>query len=426
MLKELKIPRMGSVENAKLVEWRVAEGDAFAEGDVLYEVETDKTTTEVEAIAPGVLARRLAAPGDEFKMGDCIGLWAEAGTSAEAWRRALEELDGGSAPSEEKVAAPAVQGAIAPPALGEVRPLSIRAAGGTKISPLARRLAAQNGVDVATLTGSGAQGKITGKDVLAAAAAVQGSPDQPQRPPSEPSAPTAGPSSAAAVDHASVAGAELVAHSMRRRATARRMTEAAAIPSLTADMEIDLTALMLHRASPEGQGASVLGLITAAVVATLLEHPRLNAHWRDDAMVMWREVHLGVAVDAPEGLIVPVIRNAERYNARGLTAEIAEIARKARDGELRTEDLEGGTFTLSNPGSLGPVLRAEALLNLPQVALLGLPGIVRHAKPIPDGAGWALAIRQVIRPSLTFDHRALDGGPAIAFLNSLKSKLESL
>ena len=143
-------------------------------------------------------------------------------------------------------------------------------------------------------------------------------------------------------------------------------------------------------------------------------------------MLLWGQVHLGVAVDAPDGLIVPVIRNAERYNARGLTDEIAKAARRARDGELRPEDLEGGTFTLSNPGSLGPVLRAEALLNVPQVALLGLPAIVRVAKPVPDGAGWAVAIREVMRPSLTFDHRALDGGAAIAFLNSLKTRLESL
>ena len=425
MLKELKIPRMGSVENAKLVEWHVAEGEAFAEGDVLYEVETDKTTTEVEAIAPGVLARRLAEVGDEFKMGDRIGLWAEAGTSAGALRRALAELDGGSVAAEQETALPVVQASVPGPPAGEVRPLSIRATGGAKISPLARRLAAQNGVDVAALTGSGAQGKITGKDVLAAAAA-HGSSDQAQQRPPARAAPVAEPRRVDPAGHASAAGSELVPHSTRRRAIARRMTEAAAIPSLTADMEIDLTALMLHRASPEGQGASVLGLISAAVVATLLEHPRLNAHWQDDAMIVWREVHLGVAVDAPDGLIVPVIRNAERYNARGLTAEIAAIARKARDGALRTEDLEGGTFTVSNPGSLGPVLRAEALLNLPQVALLGLPGIVRLAKAVPDGPGWAMAVRQVIRPSLTFDHRALDGGPAIGFLNSLKSKLESL
>ena len=421
MLKELKIPRMGSVENAKLVEWHVAEGEAFNAGDVLYEIETDKTTTEVEAIEAGVLARRLAAPGDEFKMGDRIGFWAAAGTSAAALRTALVEADGGSPPSEHGSAPPAVQASIASSTSSDVRPVSIRAAGGTKISPLARRLAAQNGVDVAELKGSGVHGKITGKDVLAAAAA-QSSPDQSQQRSSAPISPIAKPPP---VDRTSSAGSEVVAHSMRRRAIARRMTEAAAIPSLTADMEIDLTALMLHRATSEGHGASVFGLIAAAVVATLIEHPRLNAHWQDDAMTVWHEVHLGVAVDAPDGLVVPVIRHAERLNARGLTAEIAAVARKARDGGLRTEDLEGGTFTLSNPGSLGPVLRAEALLNLPQVALLGLPGIVRLARPIPDGAGWAMAIRQVIRPSLTFDHRALDGGPAIAFLSSLKSKLES-
>ena len=420
MLKELRIPRMGSVENAKLVEWRIAEGEAFAEGDLLYEVETDKTTTEVEATEGGVLARRLAAVGDEFRVGDLIGWWMDPGVSAVALRKALAELDQG-ATTEGAAAEPQKSLATVPaPPADAVRPVSILATGGVRISPLARRLAAQHGVDVSRITGSGGYGRITGKDVLAASAAgasqvhAESRLESPVAPPpiQPPTTPTA--------------GTELLPHSLRRRTIARRMAEAGAIPSLTADMEIDLTALMASRASGEGQGASVLGLIAAAVVAGLLEHPRLNAHWRDDAMLVWHEVHLGVAVDAPDGLVVPVIRNAERLSARGLTAAITELAQKARDGSLRAEDLEGGTFTLSNPGSLGPVLRAEALLNPPQVALLGLPGIVRQAKPVPDGAGWSLAVRQVLRPSLTFDHRALDGGPVIAFLNTLKARLESL
>ena len=432
MLKELKIPRMGSVENAKLVEWRIAEGEAFAEGDVLYEIETDKTTTEVEATEGGMLARRLAAVGDEFRVGDLIGWWMDPGASAAAVRKALTELDQGATAEAAPAEPQESQAAVQAPSAGAVRPVSILATGGAKISPLARRLAAQHGVDVARVAGSGSHGRITGKDVLAASAAgasvssagVSSASVSQVRAEPRPEAPVAPPPAQSPTTP--TAGADLVPHSMRRRTIARRMTEAAAIPSLTADMEIDLTALMAYRASAEGQGASVLGLIAAAVVAGLLEHPQLNAHWRDDAMLVWHEVHLGVAVDSADGLVVPVIRNAERLSARGLTMAIAELAQKARDGSLRAEDLEGGTFTLSNPGSLGPVLRAEALLNPPQVALLGLPGIVRQAKPVPDGAGWALAVRQVLRPSLTFDHRALDGGPVIAFLNTLKARLESL
>lgn len=141
-------------------------------------------------------------------------------------------------------------------------------------------------------------------------------------------------------------------------------------------------------------------------------------------MVQFGAVHLGIAVDTPEGLVVPVVRNAESLNARGLTDAIAALADKARAGTLRPQDMEGGTFTISNPGSMGPVVRAEALLNPPQVALLGLPGIVRAPVAIKDGDGWAMAVRPLLRLSLSFDHRALDGGPVIAFLNTLKATLE--
>lgn len=389
MLKDLRIPRMGSVENARLVAWRIAEGEAFAAGQVLYEIETDKTSVEIEADEAGVLAQRLAAPGDEFKVGDRLGLWAQPGTTPGAITLAL--------PS-----------AAAPVAVPDIRPLPRTAAGGRRISPLARRLAALHGVDLGNVVGTGAGGKISGRDVLAAREAIPATPPPPP-----------------ALSPPPDADAEVVIHSLRRRTIAQRMVQAGAIPSLTADMEVDLTALFAHR-KQSGQGASVLGLIAHAATAALLDHPALNAHWREDALVRFRTVHLGVAVDTPEGLVVPVVRHAERLSPLGLTAAIAELAAKAREGRLRPEELEGGSFTLSNPGAIGPVLRAEALLNPPQVALLGLPGIVHIPRAIRDGDGWSIAVRPVIRLSLTFDHRALDGGPVIAFLNTLKSRIEAI
>lgn len=389
MLNDLRIPRMGSVENARLIAWRVAEGEAYAAGQPLYEVETDKTSVEVEADEPGVLVQQIAAEGDEFKVGDRVGLWASSRSTA---------VESSLAPAAE--AAPAI------------RPLPRAAAGGRRISPLARRLAALHGIDPANLTGTGAHGKISGRDVLAARDRA-------------PALPAAAPLAEVPARPQTPEDGEWVPHSLRRRTIARRMTEAAAIPSLTADMEIDLTALFAHRQAA-GRGASVFGLIAHAAVATLLDHPDLNAHWHDDGLVRFRGVHLGVAVDTAEGLVVPVIRHAERLNALGLTQAIAEFAAKAREGRLAPADLEGGSFTLSNPGALGPVLRAEALLNPPQVALLGLPGIVHAPRAIRDGGGWALAVRPVIRLSLTFDHRAMDGGPVIAFLNELRQRIEKM
>ncbi|MFM2370819.1 MAG: hypothetical protein RIS85_541, partial [Pseudomonadota bacterium] len=290
------------------------------------------------------------------------------------------------------------------------------AAGGRRISPLARRIAAQHGVDLATVVGTGMGGKISGRDVLDAHAACSAAK------PAEALAPA--PAISLPLPSVPVEGA-LAPHSLRRRTIAQRMVQAAAIPSLTADMEADLSALMALRKSPKGAGASLLGLIAHAAVAALIEHPRLNAHWRDDAMVNFATVHLGVAVDTPDGLVVPVIRHAERLSPLGLTEAIAALAAKARDGLLRPDEMDGGTFTISNPGSVGPVLRAEALLNPPQVALLGLPGIVRAPVAVRDGDGWAMAIRPLMRLSLTFDHRALDGGPVIGFLNTLKARIEA-
>ncbi|MDE2436215.1 MAG: 2-oxo acid dehydrogenase subunit E2 [Sphingomonadales bacterium] len=411
MLNDLRIPRMGSVENARMLGWRVAEGESFSPGQVLYEIETDKTSVEVEADEPGVLARQLASEGDEFKVGDKVGLWAAPGTSAGAIARALEGGPAVALTEPVPLASPASV-ALAVAATADSRPLPRAAAGGRRVSPLARRLAAQHGVDLAGVTGTGVGGKISGRDVLAAHEAAGSA-----IPIAAPAVPSTSPVPA---------DGELVPHSLRRRTIAQRMVQAGNIPSLTADMEVDLTALMALRKSAQGRGTSVLAQIAHAATAALIEHPRLNAHWRDDAMVQFRGVHLGIAVDTPEGLVVPVIRNAERLSALGLTEAIAELAARTRTGQLRPDEMNGGSFTISNPGSVGPVLRAEALLNPPQVALLGLPGIVRVPVAVRDGEGWAMAIRQVIRLAVTFDHRALDGGPVIAFLNTLKSRIESL
>lgn len=423
MIHELKIPHMGSVENARLVAWHVSEGQVFVEGEVLYEIETDKTTTEVEALSAGLLARQLAAPGDDFKVGDLVGLWADPGTNQADLEIARGKDERQPQPATVESRQPAVSQAQAAPVSAGARPISLAATGGKRVSPLARRLAAQHRVDVSVLAGSGAGGKITGADVRKAAEASSRPPIVEQE--ARPSAQTS--LQPATAPQASATDAKFHPHSLRRKTIAGRMTEAAAVPSLTADIEIDLMRAMEARKRPDAAGVSVLGLIAHQTVLALLENPALNAHWEEDGVTMWSTVHLGIAVDTIDGLVVPVIRHAERLSAIGLTQEIARLAKAATEGRLTFADLEGGTFTISNPGSIGPVVRAEALLNVPQVALLGLPGIVRAPVPIPDGAGgWALAVRQLIRPGLTFDHRALDGGPVVRFLNTLKSKIEAL
>ena len=155
-------------------------------------------------------------------------------------------------------------------------------------------------------------------------------------------------------------------------------------------------------------------------------HRSLNASYTDSHTLLWKVVNLGIGVDTPEGLIVPTLRDASTLTVQQIDTAIADLALRARAGNLAATELDGGTFTISNPGAIGPVLRAEAILNPPQVALLGLPGIVRLPIAIETAAGeYRVEVRPVLRPSLTFDHRALDGGPVIRFLNDLKAALES-
>lgn len=393
ILKNLNIPHMGSVENAKLLDWIVKEGDTFTEGEILYEIETDKTATEVEAPDAGILVKRLAESGDEFKVGDLVGLWVDSGTSQTDIAAALEQWS--SAPGE--AAAEAGEVSAQPETVAQAVPTEEQS--GPKLSPLVRRLAAEHGVDLSTVTGTGEGGRITGDDVLNAAQQGGASGE-----------------------------VERIPHSLRRKTIATRMTEASNIPTLTADMAVDLSGLFKKRDALKANGTppTIMAMIANEAVQCLLIHRGLNAHWQDDALLHWKPIHLGVAVNTADGLVVPVVRNAEKLDAKGLTDAIAEMADRARDGNLKPGDLEGGTFTISNPGALGPTIRAEALLNPPQVALLGLPGIIREPRAIQNGDEWVVEVRPVIKLSLSFDHRALDGGPVIAFLNDLKSRIEAL
>jgi pyruvate/2-oxoglutarate dehydrogenase complex dihydrolipoamide acyltransferase (E2) component len=410
VVTEIRIPHMGSVENAKLVAWHVQEGDSINAGDLIYEVETDKTVTEVQADTSGVLVRRVAEAEAELKVGDLVGYLASASASASEIEQSLRLL---SATVDRAEAQRVLAGSTA----------GIQSGGSDRsqqISPLVRRLAKEHGVDLATVSGTGPNGKITGDDVLRAAgtgAVAKATSDVPLIP-----------------GHEGVPF-EAIPNSTRRKAIARRLLESVrTAPQLTADVEVDLSTLLAAReainARRQVQGTapvSVLSLIAATVCELLQAHPWFNATFTESHSLHWKVVNLGIAVDAPDGLVVPVIRDAGRRSVEEIDAAIRDFAARARNGELRSEELDGGTFTISNPGALGPVLRAEGILNPPQVALLGLPAI--HRAPLAvkgDDEEYRLEIRPIIKPSLTFDHRALDGGHVVRFLGDLKERLERL
>jgi len=418
LLRDLTIPRMGSVENARLVSWRVAEGARFVAGAVLCDVETDKTLTEVEADGDGILARQLAAEGDELKVGDLIGLVADSGSSLDAITEALrarEYAAGRSVPAEPDTSARSVD-AAQPATTGDASRAAEPTSAAAKLSPYARRLARERGVELSTTRGTGPGGRITGDDVLQAsvdAATVSGAAASSELP---------------GYDGIPV---DREAHSTRRRAIARRLAESArTAPHLTADMQVDMTALLAARQrskTSQSSPVSMLGYIAHATAQLLKRHPKLNAAFTDSHLLRWQVVNLGIAVDTPEGLVVPVIRGAEDLSLAQVSSAIGDLATRGRAGTLRSAELEGGTFTISNPGSLGPVLRAEAILNPPQVALLGLPAMIHAPVAVETSPQqFAVEVRPLLRPSLTFDHRALDGGDVIRFLNDFKAMLEAL
>lgn len=239
-----------------------------------------------------------------------------------------------------------------------------------------------------------------------------------------------------ASDHGLAGYEDLPRHEVRfrprRRAIARNLEMSSKIPSLTADMQIDLSSLLSARAEWNGsegrdpsERISVTALVARAAVSTLEQFPDLNATYTERTLIVWDTVNLGVAVDAPGGLVVPVIRDAQHLGVREINTSLRLLADRARTRDLTAADLTAGTFTLSNPGSVGPSLRAEALLNPPQVALLGLPGIRRIPVVVNTGAGEGVEIRPILCPSLTFDHRALDGADAIRFLSALTNRIET-
>jgi pyruvate/2-oxoglutarate dehydrogenase complex dihydrolipoamide acyltransferase (E2) component len=418
LLTEIRIPFMGSVENARIQLWSAREGARLTPDDVLCEIETDKTVMEINAPDHGILARRTVAEGTDLKVGDLIGYLAQPDATPEQVARALAALDGAAEPAA----------AAASDATDVAVPAPVR------VSPYARRLAKDYQIDLASVTGTGAGGRITGDDVLRATNAPA------LAAPAAPDASATPVRAGANGDTAPQPGYEgvpyeIVAHSMRRRVIARRMAETArTVPHLTADVQVDMSTLLAARASynaaRKGAGqapVSVLAFLAKAACATLKSHAALNATYTETGLIVWKVINLGIAVDTPDGLVVPVIRDAGRLSIGEMDAAIKRLAERARDGSLTPQELEGGTFTLSNPGSVGPVLRAEAILNAPQVALLGFPAIQQVPVAVAgEDGGYGVEVRPVLRPSLSFDHRPLDGGTVVRFLGDYQRRLETM
>jgi pyruvate dehydrogenase E2 component (dihydrolipoamide acetyltransferase) len=425
MATEIKLPRLGQgMESGTIIKWLKSEGDRVEKGEPLYELDTDKVTQEVESDASGVLLKIAVAEG-EVQVGHTIAVIGEQGeqvpagagsSNGEAATLVAEsgQEEGSRAPARDAERRHAREVARSPVS----GPQRFEAAGGrVKASPLARRIARERGIDLAAVAGTGPEGRVVAEDVERAAAGATPAAATPS------AAPTA---AAAAVPSGSEPQGEVQVEqlSSMRKTIARRLTEAWQAPvfqlGVAADMEraqaVRSKLVGLHA---EGAKPTLSDLLTKVCAAALMRHRAVNALYKEDAIELHPTANVGIAVAIPNGLVVPVIRSAERLSVQEIANVRAELVERARAGRLRQDDLEGGTFTISNLGMFG-IERFVAVLNPPQAAILAV-GSVEDTVVAVDGRP---AVRPRMELTLTCDHRAIDGATGAQFLTTVKAFLE--
>jgi pyruvate dehydrogenase E2 component (dihydrolipoamide acetyltransferase) len=411
---EVKLPRLGQgMESGTIVKWLKAEGDKVEKGEPLYELDTDKVTQEVEAEASGVLLKITVAEG-EADVGTTIAVIGEQGEDVSAIAAAAtpqvaetteEEGSPGFARQPERERAREVTAAEQ---VAEARPIEQGNGAGARIkaSPLARRIARERGIELGSLKGTGPEGRVVAEDVERAAA-------------------TPAPAPVITTAPAPTGEIERIPLTSLRRTIARRLTEAWQAPAFQIAMSADMSrAQGLHdrlaEETKEGEPRpTVTDILTKACAAALMRHRAVNALWTEDAIELHPSANIGIAVAIDAGLVVPVIHQAERLAIAELAAARADIVTRARASQLRQEDLDGGTFTISNLGMFG-VERFVAVLNPPQAAILAVGAI--ESKAVPTETGFEA--RPLMTLTLTCDHRTLDGATAADFLRTVKAFLE--
>jgi len=412
MATEVKLPRLGQgMESGTIVKWLKGEGEPVKKREPLYELDTDKVTQEVEAESDGVLLK-IVIPDGEVDVGTTVGI---IGAQGEDVSELVAAPSGnGGAPSAPAAAEPApaaepervpTKAPEAAPAPAETTAPPVRAEGErVKASPLARRIARERGIDLTQVVGTGPEGRVIAEDVEKAAV--------------RPAAPTA--PAAAAPEF------EVVELTSTRKTIARRLTEAWEAPVFQLTVTADATELVATRERMvelmrEGDTKpTVSDVLTRLVASALLRHRPVNANFVDGELHRFTAVNIGLAVAAPSGLVVPVIRDVDRKSVQQIAADRADIVSRARDGKLKLDDLEGGTFTISNLGMYG-IEQFVAVLNPPQVAILAVGSIEDRATAL----GGELAIVPTLTLTLTCDHRAIDGSEGAEFLRDVKAFVEA-
>jgi 2-oxoglutarate dehydrogenase E2 component (dihydrolipoamide succinyltransferase) len=391
------MPQLGeTVLEGTVATWYKKAGDSVAKGDVLLDVETDKAATEIEAQADGVLSSIEVPEGETVDVGTLLAVISADGEAVEA------------APVAAAVAEPAPAAGAPKPSGGGLPP---KAAGG-KLSPAVRRLLKQHNLNIADIQGTGRDGRVTKENVLAF---------------------IAGKGAAAPAPAAVSADGETIPFDRIRKITAEHMVRSKATsPHVLQAIDIDFTAVDADRVArkdawkkDKGYSLTYLPYMARAVCLALAEFPKVNASIEGEALKIHGGVNLAIAIDLNhEGLVAPVVRNASGLSVSGLAEAFSDLVTRAKTKKLTADDLQGGTYTLSNPGPFGTLFTAP-IINQPQVGILSMDAVKKRAHVIESPAGDMLGIRPIGVLAHSFDHRAIDGAYSAAYLQKLKSLIEN-
>jgi pyruvate dehydrogenase E2 component (dihydrolipoamide acetyltransferase) len=440
MATEVLMPRQGqSVESCIIIEWRVQEGDTVEEGQPVCDIETDKAAFEVEAPATGTVLGIFYPVDADIEVLKTIAVIGEPGEDISSLRPADQEPSAaegqasGAQPVEDVPTAPVADPRVAQPGTQ---------ASASGASPRAKKRAAEKGVDIAGLAGSGPHGRVIERDVIAAQPASISPAAQARTAAEGLGAPRTGSgiggrvlasdlvetgSAAAPVFSTDFPGntKEVPVRGVRKLVAERMHASLQNTAQLTHHASADARAMLAYRkrckAAPEEQGLggiTINDFVMYATIRTLAEFPELNAHWLGERIVQFEDVHLGMAVDTERGLVVPVIRNANHMSLGQLSTAAGKLAQDCINGNIDPDALQGGTFTVTNLGALG-IEAFTPVLNAPEVGILGVCAI----QPKPVITGTEAAFVPHLGLSLTFDHCAVDGAPAARFLARLRDKL---
>ena len=397
MATEVKLPRLGrGRESGTIVKWLKSEGEPVEKGEPLYELDTDKVTQEVEAEASGVLLKIAIATG-EVEVGKTIGFIGAAGEAVAAAAEAPARAEQPAEPPRHEE--PQAQAVAPPPSNGSTN-------GRLKASPLARRIARERGVDLAQITGTGPDGRIVAEDVERAQA-------QPVT------------AAGTSLLQAPVPSGETESRPLSsvRKTIARRLTQAWTVPAFQLTVSVDMTRanelVTKQRELNPDVRITITDILTKVCAHALMRHRDVNVQYADDALLVFPSANIGIAVAAPQGLVVPVVAGAERLTIAQIAQVRGDLVGRARDAKLRGEDLEGGTFTISNLG-MYDIDQFVAVLNPPQASILAV-GSTRDQVVPRDGD---LQVLPIMTMTLTCDHRAVDGATGAEFLRTIKAFLE--